>query len=243
MRLCDGAFGWCPDVRRRDASPGRSRQRQLRRRRRPPTGISRGADLGTTAGRTILSGDVVQNAGRLERSRVRPQGSGTSGRTSEAASTVPMLHQGRAIGVIAVMRREPGEFSQEQIRAPADVRRPGGHRRRERAPVHRAGGAQQRADGGPRAADGDRRDPACHLGLSDRRAAGLRGDRRERAAALRGHLQHRHAHRCRPDQGRGCPGRGVEAGVAAMRQAYPRPIARDTTTGRAILDRRAGPHR
>ncbi|HKF66178.1 MAG TPA: GAF domain-containing protein, partial [Vicinamibacterales bacterium] len=31
--------------------------------------------------------------------------------------------------------------------------------------------------------------------------------------------------------------RGVdEAGVAAMRQAYPRPIARDTTTGRAILD-------
>jgi GAF domain-containing protein len=33
--------------------------------------------------------------------------------------------------------------------------------------------------------------------------------------------------------------RGVdEAGVAAMRQAYPRPIARDTTTGRAVLDRR-----
>src|SRR5262245_59019279 len=31
--------------------------------------------------------------------------------------------------------------------------------------------------------------------------------------------------------------RGVdEAGVAAMRHAYPRPIARDTTTGRAILD-------
>jgi GAF domain-containing protein len=29
-----------------------------------------------------------------------------------------------------------------------------------------------------------------------------------------------------------------EAGVAAMRQAYPRPIARDTTTGRAVLDRR-----
>jgi signal transduction histidine kinase len=33
--------------------------------------------------------------------------------------------------------------------------------------------------------------------------------------------------------------RGVdEAGVAAMRQEYPRPIARDTTTGRAVLDRR-----
>src|SRR5262249_53779867 len=33
--------------------------------------------------------------------------------------------------------------------------------------------------------------------------------------------------------------RGVdESGVAAMRQAYPRPVARDTTSGRAILDRR-----
>ena len=33
--------------------------------------------------------------------------------------------------------------------------------------------------------------------------------------------------------------RGVDAaGVAAMHQAYPRPIARDTTSGRAVLDRR-----
>src|SRR5205809_583616 len=32
--------------------------------------------------------------------------------------------------------------------------------------------------------------------------------------------------------------RGVDAaGIAALRQAYPRPVARDTTSGRAVLDR------
>ena len=66
---------------------------------------------------------------------------------------VPMLRDQVAIGAIAVTRRDPGPFTDHQIERPQDLRRPGGDRDRERAPV-------QRDQGGARAADGDRGDPA-----------------------------------------------------------------------------------
>ena len=53
-------------------------------------------------------------------------------------------------------------------RVAPDLRRPGGHRDRERPPVHRAAGAQPGADRSARAADGHQRDPEGHLELADR---------------------------------------------------------------------------
>ena len=91
---------------------------------------------------------------------------------------VPMLRDGEVIGVVAVAARRAGPVLRQADRAAADLRRPGGDRDRERAPV-------QRDQGGARAADGDGRDPAGHLAVADRRPAGVRCDRRARAGALR----------------------------------------------------------
>ena len=121
-------------------------------------------------------------------------------------------------------------------RAPRDLRRPGGHRHRERAAVHGAGGAEPRADRGARAADGDERDPAGHRELADRPPAGLRRRRRERRAAVRGD---------------GCVDLPPRRGASATRGACMERCAehwRSATTvpghaaatvgGRAVLDRR-----
>ena len=49
---------------------------------------------------------------------------------------VPMLREGSPIGVIRVNRSEPRPFSDKQIALLRDLRRPGGHRHRERSAVH-----------------------------------------------------------------------------------------------------------
>ena len=79
-----------------------------------------------------------------------------------ASLAVPMLREGSPIGAIVVIRAQPGPFSDDADRAAQDLRRPGGHRHRERPPVQGAGGAQPRPDRDAGAADGDRRDPARH---------------------------------------------------------------------------------
>ena len=76
-----------------------------------------------------------------------------------------LAHRGRAVLATA-------------SRAAPDLRRPGGHRDRERAPVQRAGHAQPRPDRDARAADGDGRHPAGHLQLADGCPARLRRDAR-----------------------------------------------------------------
>ena len=89
-------------------------------------------------------------------------------------------------------RRDPapargaGSVHGQADRAAPDLRRPGGDRDRERAPVQRAPGAEPRADRGARAADGHRRDPAGHLQLADGRPAGVRRHHPERRLAVRG---------------------------------------------------------
>ena len=98
---------------------------------------------------------------------------------------VPMLRDRQAIGAIIVAKVE-GPFSESQVAllktfadqaviAIENVRL-----------FTRAGGAQPRPDRDPRAADRHRRDPAGHLELADRRAAGLRHHRGERPTPLRG---------------------------------------------------------
>ena len=64
-----------------------------------------------------------------------------------------------------------GAFDDKEQRLLQHLRRPGGDRDRERAPV-------QRDPGGARAPDGDGRRPARHQRVADRRAAGVRRDRR-----------------------------------------------------------------
>jgi GAF domain-containing protein len=70
-------------------------------------------------------------------------------------------------------------------RAASHLRRPSRHCHSERAPLHRAGSAQQRAAGGPRAADGDGGAAQGHRTLDVRPSAGLRDAGRERRAPLR----------------------------------------------------------
>ena len=50
-----------------------------------------------------------------------------------------------SLGVIVVYRGEVQPFTDSQIALDGDLRRPGGHRHRERAPAHRAAGAHRRA--------------------------------------------------------------------------------------------------
>jgi GAF domain-containing protein len=69
---------------------------------------------GTTAGRVILTGDVVQIPDVLGDSEYRLTGAAQAAKY-RCSLGVPMLHQGRAIGVIVVFRPGPGTFSEAQI--------------------------------------------------------------------------------------------------------------------------------
>ena len=72
----------------------------------------------------------------------------------------PLLREGFPSGRFISVRTEVRPFYGQADRAAQDLRRPGGHRHRERAAVQGAGGAQPRAHRGAGAADGHGRDPA-----------------------------------------------------------------------------------
>jgi GAF domain-containing protein len=69
---------------------------------------------GSVAGRAILTGDVVQIPDVLEDPDYQLTGPARVGRFRGVLG-VPILHQGRAIGVINVGRPEPGTFAEEQV--------------------------------------------------------------------------------------------------------------------------------
>ena len=76
------------------------------------------------------------------------------------------VSRGNGMGSIAIRRIEVRPFTEQQIAAARDVRRPGRDRHRERAAVQgtRSAIATHRGAG---AADGDERDPAGHRQLAD----------------------------------------------------------------------------
>ena len=78
-----------------------------------------------------------------------------------APCAVPMLREGQRGRLDRRLRAAAPAVPDKRDRAAADLRRPGGDRDRERAPV-------QRDQGGARAADRDRRDPAGDQRLADR---------------------------------------------------------------------------
>ena len=90
----------------------------------------------------------------------------------------PLMSKGTPIGLIVVTRKEPGAFAAHHVQLLADLRRPGRDRDREHAAV-------QRDPGSAGAADRDRRHPEGDREFAVGRAAGVRGDRRQRGAAVR----------------------------------------------------------
>ena len=94
---------------------------------------------------------------------------------------VPMLRDGRAHrGHRRRRDARPRPFLRPADRAPQDLRRPGGHRGRERAPVHGGGSPQPGSLRVARATGSDQRDPARDRGLADGYPAGPRYGRPRR---------------------------------------------------------------
>ena len=93
--------------------------------------------------------------------------------------------EGIPIGAITYPPHRSSAVYRQTDRAAQNLRRPGGHRDRERAPVQGIAGAQRRIARGPGASDGDGRGARHHQPLADGRAAGPRRHRRERRPGLR----------------------------------------------------------
>ena len=171
-------------VRRQAGAPGRDVQLVARgAARTSPDGLSRRRRAPTLmSGRTILA-QVGRHARRTPRpTRITTRTPPRPGIGAACSACRCCARAGRSARcrVLARARRHaaaPG-------RPAADLRRPGGDRDRERAPV-------QRDQGGAGAADGDGGDPEGHRELADRRAAGVRRDRAERDAADRRSLRRR----------------------------------------------------
>ena len=128
----------------------------------------------------------------VQASSRRPAQAGAAARRTIAlGARRRMLWEGQGIGAIAAARMDLRPFTDKEMRASQDFRRPGGDRHPERAPV-------QRDQGGAGAADGDRRGAARDQRVADRRAAGAGCRRGARGAALPRGRQPGLAHRRRP---------------------------------------------
>jgi GAF domain-containing protein/anti-sigma regulatory factor (Ser/Thr protein kinase) len=114
MRLCEATFGWVlvfdGELIHLRSLANVSSQGSDALRRMFPVAPSRG----TFAGRTILTGAIVHVPDVLNDPEYEFTGTARAVNVRNVL-TVPLLHQGRATGVIAVARSEPGTFSGEQI--------------------------------------------------------------------------------------------------------------------------------
>ena len=177
-----------------------------------------------------------------------------------AAVAAPMLREGVAIGAILLRKTEAGPVHAAPDRAARDLRCPGRHRHRERAPVHRDPGEEPPArdrqpaqvavprQHEPRAAHAAQRHHRLHR--DDGRRA-LRRRAREGAGRAGARAEQRPAparpdqRRARPLQDRGRPARADDRGVQRRRHGGDRAvghrIARPRQEPRARLGRGARP--
>ena len=133
----------------------------------------------------------------------------------------PMLWEGEAIGAILVGRSELQRVRRQGAAAAANLRRPGGDRDRERAAVQRDPEALEQPDR-------DRRRPARHQRIADRRAAGVRRDRRAAACACSRARRSRSAARSRASvRMRRHRARTIRSARARWRDVFPFPLTRD----------------
>jgi GAF domain-containing protein/CheY-like chemotaxis protein len=114
MRLCDAAFGavlmFDGALIHINALANVNPEGVDALRRAFPVAPSRGS----TVGRAILTGDVVEIPDVLAVPEYQLTGPAQAAKYRSTLG-VPMLHHGRAIGVIVVTRPEPGVFSREQV--------------------------------------------------------------------------------------------------------------------------------
>ena len=237
----DGGITWPPPARPtrsssvRRAEPGRSR-------------------AGKIAGRTALEGGPCTSP-TCSRTRSSP---GLRRRRRDGATVlgVPLLRGDAVIGVIVLARTSQAVHGRAD-RAGHDLRRPGRHRDRERAPVRRGAGAHARAEPlGRGAAGAGRGQPGGQLDA--RAAGGAARDRRPCGGACRGGcrrvLRLRRERpgvpppgdaRARPGRGRGArPRRPVRlgegaAGLAGLRRAAVQIPDIDQEPGYPLLRHRA----
>ena len=152
--------------------------------RSPPAGISQTAEPGRSDGPGHPGPDDRPRPGRAGGPRVSMARAGTGGGLSKPA-VCPDAPRG------AAHRGDHSRWSLtwQLLRAagrPAqNLRRPGGHRGRERPSLPGARCAQSRPHGSARAADGDQRGPQGHQPLDLRPPAGPEDAGRERDAPLR----------------------------------------------------------
>ena len=152
-------------------------------------------DRSQTASRAILTRSVAHLPDVLDDREYRRELALSGGWRS--VLSVPMIREGDPIGAITVARHQPGAFSDDPDRAAPNLRRPGGHRDRERAAAHRAAGTDAGPDSIGRATHGAgrgraggqlharSRDGADHHRLTGRPAVGA--GRRRGVRVRRGH--------------------------------------------------------
>jgi GAF domain-containing protein len=100
-------------------------------------------ERGTATGRALLDGKVVH----IPDVQADPEYTFAKAQKLGGFRTIlslPMLREWVPIGVLALTRREVRPFTDKQIRAGIDLRRPSRHRYRECAPVRECGGAHPR---------------------------------------------------------------------------------------------------
>ena len=176
-----------------DAPRGPAAARCDRRRR---SASARPLTRGSVSGRAVVERRTIAHPrpARRDATDEYPKLAGAPRRAAAYSTVVaaPLLREGTPIGVIIASARRGPAVLRQADRAAADLRRPGGHRHRERPPVHRAAGAHRRAHAlGGRAGGAGRGRPRhlLHAGPRDRaghrRVAGQRAGRDRRRRDLR----------------------------------------------------------
>ena len=243
MRLCGGAGATVVSVRRRAGAP---RGRTTSRTPEAPRRCSRRSRCAPTAaessGRAISTRRSRPHRRRAETIREYARAASVRGRRlpkrprgADAARGQPHRRHRRH------RADEAAALPDDADRAAPDLRRPGGHRHRERPPVHGAGGAQPRADA--RRSSSRRRPARCcgHQPVAPRPPAGLRDAGRERRPAVRRgrgvHLPLRRRSSC-AWRSRTTRPPSSEPSSSGIPQ---RPARRDRA-GRAALERAHHPH-